>query len=76
VLSTGSRAAARGVAEHVLAAWYDLSHLKIGPQGLNFIALFDDTLDIWSAEDFKLVGDLSDVSFWSKPNEFLEKLAA
>jgi len=76
VLSTGSRAAARGVAEHVLAAWYDLSHLKIGPQGLNVISLFDDTLDIWGTEDFKLVGDLSDVSFWSKPDEFLEKLAA
>ena len=76
VLSTGSRAAARGVAEHVLAAWYDLSHLKIGPQGLSFLSLFDDTLDIWTIEDFKLVGDLSEVIFWSKPNEFLQKLAA
>jgi hypothetical protein len=76
VLSTGSRAAARGVAEHVLAAWYDLSHLKIGPQGLSFLSLFDDTLDIWTIEDFKLVGDLSEVIFWSKPDEFLQKLAA
>lgn len=76
VLSTGSRAAARGVTEHVLAAWYDLNHLKIGPAGLNFISLFDDTLDIWSQEDFKLVSDLSDVSFWSKPDAFLENLAA
>jgi hypothetical protein len=76
VLSTGSRAAARGVAEHVLAAWYDLSHLKIGPQGLNFVSLFDDTLDIWTQEDFKLVSDLSDVTFWSKPDAFLERLAA
>jgi hypothetical protein len=76
VLSTGSRAAARGIAEHVLAAWYDLSHLKVGPQALNFVSLFDDTLDIWSTEDFKLVGDLSDVVFWSKPDEFIQKLAA
>jgi Domain of unknown function DUF1828 len=76
VLSTGSRAAARGVAEHVLAAWYDLSHLKVGPQALNFVSLFDDTLDIWSTEDFKLVGDLSDVVCWSKPDEFIEKIAA
>jgi hypothetical protein len=76
VLSTGSRAAARGVAEHVLAAWYDLSHLKVGPQALNFVSLFDDTLDIWSQEDFNLVRDLSDVTFWSKPEEFIDKLAA
>jgi Domain of unknown function DUF1828 len=76
VLSTGSRAAARGVAEHVLAAWYDLSHLKIGPQALNFVSLFDDTLDIWTHEDFNLVSDLSDVTFWSKPDEFIDKLAA
>jgi hypothetical protein len=76
VLSTGSRAAARGVAEHVLAAWYDLSNYKLGPERLNFISLFDDTLDIWSQEDFKLVSDLSDVTFWSKPDEFIEKLAA
>ena len=59
VLSMGSRAAARGIAEHVLAAWYDLSHLKVGPQAVTFVSLFDDTLDIWSTEDFKLVGDLS-----------------
>jgi len=76
VLSTGSRAAARAVAEHVLAAWYDLSHLKIGPQTLNFVSLFDDTLDIWTHEDFKLVSDLSDVTFWSRPDEFIERLAA
>lgn len=76
VLSTGSRAAARGVAEHVLAVWWELHHLKMGPEGLNFISLFDDTLDIWSQEDFKLVSDFSDLALWSKPDEFLEKLAA
>lgn len=76
VLSTGSRAAARSVAEHVLAAWYDLSHLKVGPEALNFVSLFDDTLDIWTHEDFKLVSELSELTLWSKPDEFLEKLAA
>jgi hypothetical protein len=75
VLSTGSRAAARSVAEHVLAAWYDLRHLKVGPEAFNFVSLFDDTLDIWGQEDFKLVSDLSDFALWSKPDEFLEKLA-
>jgi hypothetical protein len=60
---------------HVLAAWYELSNYKLGPERLNFISLFDDTLDIWSQEDFKLVSELSDVTFWSKPDTFLENLA-
>lgn len=76
VLSTGSRAAARGVAEHVLAAWYDLSHLQVGPEALRFVSLFDDTLDVWTPEDFRLVERLSEVTRWSRPDEFAEKLAA
>jgi hypothetical protein len=76
VLSTGSRAAARSVSEHVLAAWYDLSNLGVGPEGLRFVSLFDDTMDIWSDEDFKLVDKLSVISRWSRPDEFYEVLAA
>jgi hypothetical protein len=76
VLSTGSRAAARNLTEHVVAAWHDLNHLKVGPEGLNFISLFDDSLDVWSGDDFRLLNSLSDVSFWSKPDEFIEKIAA
>lgn len=76
VLGTGSRAAAKGVAEHVLATWYDLNNLKIGPEGLQFVSLFDDTLDVWTPEDFKLVEDLSTIARWSKPDEFAEILNA
>ena len=76
VLSTGSRAAARNVAEHVLAAWYDLNHLKVGPEGVQFVSLFDDTTDVWSAEDFNLVRDLSQISRWSQPEEFADLLVA
>lgn len=76
VLSTGSRGASRAMAEHVLATWYDLSNLKIGPEALQFVSLFDDTLDVWSPEDFKLVSDLSEITHWSKPDEFAAKLAA
>lgn len=76
VLSTGSKAAARSMTEHVLATWYDLSNLKVGPESLQFVSLFDDTLDVWSQEDFKLVSDLSEVTHWSKADEFLAKLAA
>ncbi len=76
VLSTGSRAAARGIAEHVLAAWYDLSHLQVGAEALHFVSLFDDTLDIWSPEDLRLVDQLSEIARWSHPDELAEKLAA
>lgn len=76
VLSTGSRAAARGVSEHVLATWYDLSHLRVGAEAQRFVSLFDDTMDVWTQQDFKLVEDISDVARWSRPDEFAELLVA
>lgn len=76
VLSTGSRSAARTVAEHVLAAWYDLNHLAAGPEALRFLSLFDDTADVWSLEDFRLVEDLSTVTRWSHPDHFADVLVA
>ena len=75
VLSTGNRSAARKVAEHVCAAWYDLNHLAAGPEGLRFVSLFDDTVDVWANEDFRLVEDLSVVTRWSRPDEFAGHLA-
>ncbi len=76
VLSTGSRAAARGVAEHVLAAWYDLSHLRLGQSAIGFVSLFDDTIDVWTEEDFRLVDNLSEVARWSNHDQFLHLLEA
>jgi len=76
VLSTGNRSAARSVAEHVLAAWYDLNHLAVGPEALRFLSLFDDTVDVWATEDFRLVDELSTVTRWSRPDEFASLLEA
>jgi hypothetical protein len=76
VLSTGSKAAARGVAEHVLAAWYDLSHYTAGPEALKFISLFDDTVDVWTEKELNLVSDLSDIAIWSRPDDLYNKIAA
>jgi hypothetical protein len=70
VLSTGSRATARGIVEHVVAAWFDLSPLRLGQQPQHFVSLFDDTVDVWSPEDIQLVGELSDIAYWSRPEEF------
>lgn len=70
VLSTGSKSAARTIVNHVHTAWYDLSHLTAGPEALKFVSLFDDTADIWSDEDFRLMEQLSTVTRWSRPDEF------
>jgi hypothetical protein len=58
------------VSEHVLATWYDLNHLAAGPEALRFVSLFDDTADVWGAEDFSLVEQLSTIARWSRPDEF------
>ncbi len=76
VLSTGSRTAARRVTEHVHTAWYDLSQLKLGPEPLHFVSLFDDTMDVWAEEDFRLLDELSDVQHWSNPDAFCGALEA
>lgn len=66
LLSTGSRAAARRIAEHVLAGCVDLSHL----QESQIISLFDDTEDTWQPKDFKLVETYSKIAYWSRPDHF------
>ena len=75
VLNTGSRAAANQITDHVVAAWYDLNHHTVGPEGLQFVSLFDDTADVWNREDFRRVEDLSIVARWSRPEEFLDILS-
>lgn len=74
VLSTGNRSAARSVSEHVLAAWYDLDYLRETQKNIDFISLFDDTTDVWSNEDFRLLEELSTVKYWSRPDEFATHL--
>lgn len=70
---TGSRAAARRVTEHVLADCVDLQHLKLSAVHIEFISLFDDTQDVWSDEDYRLLEPVSDIALWSRPDE-LERL--
>lgn len=75
VLSTGSRPAAGRIVDHLTAVWHDLSHLKTGQEPLEFVSLFDDTLDVWKPEDFHLMEDFSTVARWSAPEEFKSLLA-
>ena len=76
LLSTGSRGAARRIAEHVLAGCVDLSHLKASQPRLTLVSLFDDTEDIWQDNDFGLVEQYSEVARWSRPDEFERILKA
>lgn len=76
VLSTGSRAAANTKANTIFAAWSDLSQMKVGRQPLRFISLFDDTLDVWTAETIRQLEELSDVAYWSEPDRFVEMLVS
>ncbi|MEK6302274.1 MAG: DUF1828 domain-containing protein [Acidobacteriota bacterium] len=76
VLSTASKGTVRGIVDHTVAGWFDLSHLKIGPEGNKFVSLFDDTVDVWTHEDIELVSELSEVAYWSRPDQFIEMLAA
>ena len=75
VLSTGNRAAAHRVSEHLLAAWHGLNHLATGLVALTFVSLFDDATDVWADEDLRLIESLSAVSRWSRPDEFAAVLS-
>lgn len=75
VLSTGSRAVAREMVFQSTAMWHDLSYLNVGKEAIQFISLFDDTVDVWNQEDIELVDSLSDIAYWSQADEFLEKVA-
>jgi hypothetical protein len=75
VLSTGGKAAARRVTEHVVTAWHDINSLKVGPEALRFVSLFDDSMDVWSSEEFRLLEDISEIARWSQPDAFLDILS-
>lgn len=68
-LATGSRGAASTMIKSVVAALYDLNHVTYG-EPVEFISLFDDTINVWGTEDFDLVSSLSRVAMWSEPNKF------
>ncbi len=76
ILATESTAATRRIVEHTIAGWYDIRHLANGESKQQFISLFDDNTDIWKPEDFNLVEDLSVVSLWSNPDQFISVLSS
>ena len=76
LLSTGSRGSVRRITEHVVAGCVDLSHMKSSQPELGFVSLFDDTQDVWRDEDFSMVSAVSEVAYWSRPDEVERILTA
>ncbi|MCS7288613.1 MAG: DUF1828 domain-containing protein [Roseiflexus sp.] len=70
VLSTGSRSAASRVVNSVHTAFFDLMYLNAGPESLQFVSLFNDIIDVWNEEDFRLAEQVSIPARWSQPEEF------
>ena len=75
LLATGSRGAVHRITDHVVAGCVDLHHLKESQSNLEFVSLFDDTVDVWRPEDFSQVDAFSRVARWSAPDEFQAILA-
>lgn len=76
LLATGNKGVTRGLADHALAGWVDMAHLRVTTFGLRFITLFDDTVDVWAEENLRLVQSHSEVARWSRPDEFAQILTA
>ena len=71
LLSTSNPSWARRLSERVVAECSDLSELQAS---LSFVSLFDDSDDVWREEDFALVGSVSQIATWSRPDEFADIL--
>ena len=72
LLSTGARATATRITEHVLAGCIDLSRFDSPKPQL--VSVFDDTQDVWREEDIKLVEEGSKIAYWSRPDKFEQVL--
>lgn len=59
----------------VIDLYYDeqtetLTDLAETNRWLRMQTVFDDTVDMWASEDFKLLDSLSKIARWSRPDEF------
>lgn len=70
VLNAGSRAAANSRADNVFTAWSDLSYLKGTGKVWQFISLFDDSFEVWTSENIRLLEEVSNIAYWSRRDEF------
>lgn len=74
VLSTASKSSANTRSDSVYTVWSDLSYLQENSGHSKFISLFDDYVDIWTPENFRLLEEVSTVAYWSRKEEFKDML--
>ncbi|MCG9885783.1 MAG: DUF1828 domain-containing protein [Cyanobacteria bacterium] len=74
VLSTGNRGAANSKVNNAVAAWVDLYQYQLTTEPLRFIALFDDSLDVWSSSHISQLAEFSEICYVSKPEGLIEQL--
>jgi|Deesub1362A_J573_1020465.scaffolds.fasta_scaffold16609_1 hypothetical protein len=70
-LSTWSKTYAEQLVSRTVRIWFDIQRID---GRYNYITLIDDTSDVWMAEHFDLLEDLSEVFVWSKRDELKEVL--
>lgn len=75
LVSTGSRAAANARVDNTFVTWADINYLKVSSDDIKFISLLDDTLDIWTLENIRFLEQISDIAYWSRPEQFAELIA-
>ena len=75
VLSTANSSVAQSLTNATYTKWADLNSYK-ATQGIRFISLFDDTTDVWQEYSFKMLEEISEILFWSRPDELKERLVA
>ncbi len=74
LLATGARGAVHRITDRVFTGCSDLVALRSDGTSTNLVSLFDDTIDVWRAEDFALLENVSKIARWSSPEEFEEIL--
>lgn len=74
LLSSGSSAAAKNTRHRIYTQFSDLRLNPQGPAHDCLISLIDDTHDVWTDEDFRLLKQVSRLALWSQPTGLEEIL--
>lgn len=74
LLTTGSRTAVHRLTDKVFTGCSDLAPTLSNGSAGKLVSLFDDTIDVWSDDDFALLENVSVIARWSSPEEFEEIL--
>lgn len=75
VLSTSNSSVAQTLTNGAIARWTDLASYQ-ATSNIRFISLFDDTTDVWRDYNFRQLENISEVVYWSRPENLLEQITS